>query len=191
MSIAEPRRLGLRSRARGASLIELLIAIVVVGLAVTGVLSVTTLTVGHSADTLARKQALAIGETLLEEIAARPFTWCDPDDSKATGATGVADCAAQPENLGPETGETRYANPFFDNVNDYRGFAMNAGIVGLDGAAVPGLGDYSASVNVSQAGESFGLAASEALRIDVSVSGRGETVGLSAYRFRHSPNVGG
>ena len=39
---------------------------------------------------------------------------------------GRGACAATVESIGPE-GETRYANPRFDNVNDYQGFCMGPG----------------------------------------------------------------
>ena len=53
---------------RGVSLIELIMFIIIISIAVTGVLLVMNRVSGHSADTLIRKQALAIAESLLEEI---------------------------------------------------------------------------------------------------------------------------
>ena len=55
-------------RQRGFTLIELIIFIVVVGVGVAGILSVYTTSIKNSADPLVRKQALAIAESLLEEI---------------------------------------------------------------------------------------------------------------------------
>lgn len=175
----------------GISLIELIIFILVVGIAVSGVLSVMSTSVAHSADPLVRKQALAVAESLLEEIESQPFTWCDPQDANLTTATSAAGCAAAAEAMGPETGETRYADPFFDNVNDYAGFTMNGGIVTAEGTGIPQLAAYSAQVDVTQAGTAFGLAPDAALQIDVTVNGGGESIRLTGYRFRHSPNAGG
>jgi len=59
---------------RGFSLIELLVFIVVVGIAVSGVLSVYSLNARSSADPMVQKQALAIAESLLEEVLAKPYT---------------------------------------------------------------------------------------------------------------------
>jgi len=177
-------------RSNGLTLIELIVFILVVGIAVTGVLSVMTQTTAHSADPVVRKQIVAIAESLLEEISAQPFTWCDPDDANLTSAVGAAGCATLAEALGPETGETRYGPAFFDNINDYNGFTMT-GITGLDGVAIAGLADYAASVSIAPDGGSFGVPADAALKIAVTVSGRGESFTLTGYRFRHSPNAGG
>jgi MSHA pilin protein MshD len=189
----------------GISLIELVIFIVVVSVGVAGILSVMNVTVMHSADPIVQKQASAIAESLLEEVELQPFTWCDPNDGNATTATSVAGCATTAEGMGPEAafvnqpnGESRYqdingGDSPFDNVNDYHGFAM-AGIRGIDASAtvLPGLGAYSASVAIAQAGGVFGLAADDVLRIDVRVTGPGGTdITLTGYRFRYAPNAAG
>ena len=177
--------------ARGLSLIELLVFIVVVGIAVTGVLSVYSLNARSSADPMVRKQALAIAESLLEEVLAKPYTYCDPDDANAETASSTAGCATMAETaMAPEAGETRYSNLTpYDNVNDYNGFSM-AGIVDLNGNAVPELGGYSASIRVQQpAGAFYGIPAGEILLVTVTVNGPGNhSVALSGYRTRYAPN---
>ncbi len=175
---------------RGLSLIELLVFIVVVGIAVTGVLSVYSLNARSSADPMVRKQAAAIAESLLDEVLAKPYTYCDPDDANAETATSPAGCATTAEAMGWETGETRYSNVTpFDNVNDYDDFAMT-GIVDLNGNAVPELGGYSASIRVQQpAGAFYGIPAGEILLVTVTVNGPGNhSVALSGYRTRYAPN---
>lgn len=174
---------------RGLSLIELLVFIVVVGGAVAGVLAVVSLTTRASVDPMVQKQALAIAESLLEEVQGKPFTYCDPDDANAETAASAAACATTPEASGPEAGETRYSNLTpFDNVNDYHGFAM-AGISDLGGAAVAGLGGYSAAIQVQPAGAFNGIPAGETLLVTVTVTGPGNhNVSLSGYRTRHAPN---
>lgn len=183
------------NKARGVSLIELLVFIVVVGIAVTGVLALYGLNVRTSGDPMVRKQALAIAESLLEEVLAKPFTYCDPDDANVetaeSAAVGPLGCAATPEGTGPEDAtELRYANLTpFDNVNDYNGFAM-AGITDLTGNTVTGLDAYSARVAVQSAGAFNGIPAGETLLVTVTVSGPGnQTVSLSGYRTRHAPNL--
>jgi Tfp pilus assembly protein PilV len=112
-----------RHRQHGLTLIELIVFIVIVSVALAGVLSVLNLTARSSADPMIRKQMLAIAEGLMDEVAAQPFTWCDPDDPAAATAINAAACATQEVTApgAPEAGETRggrcYA--FFDNVNDY------------------------------------------------------------------------
>lgn len=178
---------------RGVSLVELIVFIVIVGVAVAGVLAVFNVAVRGSADPLIRKQLVAVAEGLLEEVMLQPFTYCDPDDANvlfADAATvGAANCAALAEGMGPEAGETRYSvvTPF-DNVNDYADFAMNP-IRDLQNLPVPALAQYSATVAVNAAGAAFGLANDDALEVVVTVAGNGETFALRGLRFRHSPNV--
>ncbi len=175
---------------RGLSLIELLVFIVVVGIAVTGVLSVYSLTARSSADPVVQKQALAIAESLLEEVLTKPYTHCDPDDANAETASSPAGCAVAAETaMGPEAGETRYSNLTpFDNVNDYNGFSM-AGIDDLSNTAVAGLAGYSAAVQVRPAGAFNGIPAGETLLVTVTVTAPGnQGVTLSGYRTRYAPN---
>lgn len=182
---------------RGLSLIELLVFIVVVGIAVTGVLSVYSLNARSSADPMVRKQAVAIAESLLEEVLAKPYTYCDPDDANVESASSPAGCATMPEDImGPETApdETRYDNLTpFDNVNDYNGFTMD-GIVDLSGNAVDGLAGYTAAVQVQPVANFNGIVPvvpgdNETLLVTVTVTGPGNhTVSLSGYRTRYAPN---
>ncbi len=175
---------------RGLSLIELLVFIVVVGVAVAGVLSVYSLTARASADPMVDKQTRVIAESLLQEVLAQPYTFCDPDDANAGTATSPAGCASTPEAMGPEPGETRYSNITpFDNANDYDGFSMT-GIAGIAGTAVGGLGGYTASVRVQDAGAFNGIPAGETLLVTVTVTGPGNhRISLSGYRTRHAPNT--
>jgi len=177
-------------RARGMSLIELVVFIVVLAIGVTGVAILFDQMTRSSIDPVVRKQALAIANSLMEEVELEPFTYCDPDDPAVRSAGSAAACAT-PEAIGPEAGETRYADPRFDNVNDYNGFSMSGGIRDITNTAVPGLGGYSASVSVQPlaAGELPGIPATEGLRITVSVSGPANVnVVLQGYRLRYAPN---
>ena len=184
-----------RARARrqaGVSLVELLMFIVIVSVALVGILSVMNVTSQSSADPMRRKQALAIAESLLEEIELQPFTFCDPDDANARSAqvaqVAANGCASTVQGLGPTPGETRYADPRFDNVGDYHGFSM-AGIRDLQNIALAGLDGYTASVNIVADGALFALAPGEALRIDVRVVSGPTDITMSGYRFRYAPRV--
>lgn len=173
---------------RGLSLIELIVFIVIVSVALAGVLSVLNLTTSRSADPMIRKQMLAIAEGLMDEVAAHPFTWCDPDDPAAATATSAAACAT-PEALGAEGGESRgSAVTPFDNVNDYNGLA---GITtGITGTAIPP--GYTAAISVAQNALGPGAAAVPAaasLLITVTVSFGGENLIVEGYRTRYAPNV--
>lgn len=66
------------TRHNGFTLIELVIAIVVVGIGVAGILLAFTQAVSRSADPMIQHQAIAIAESYLEEVLLRPFD--DPGD---------------------------------------------------------------------------------------------------------------
>ena len=176
------------TRQRGISFVELVMFILIVGVAVAGVLLTLTTTARASADPVLQKQALAIAESLLDEIALRPVTRCDPDGPDPDGPTGPAPCAIA-EGLGPEGGETRYsaATPF-DNVNDYAGFSMSP-IRDAENNAVAGLTNYTAAVTV--ANSAFGgVPAGDALLVTVRVTGPGNNpdISVSTIRTRYAPD---
>jgi len=83
---------------RGFTLIEVIIFIVVVGAGLAGILSVSTNVVKSSADPMVRKQAMALADSILEEILQKEFQ--DPD-----GLPNVV-----------ESGRDTY-----DDVDDYNG----------------------------------------------------------------------
>jgi MSHA pilin protein MshD len=192
-----------RQRQTGISFIELVMFIVIVSVGVAGVLSVMTTTTRHSADPLVQKQALAIAESLLEEIELQPFTICDPTDAKVVDplVTTAAGCTTA-EGLGPETGESRYSTSRpFNNVNDYgattsgtENLLMPAGIVDINNTPITALAGYSAGVTITQqaiaaVGAAPAVAANASLRIDVRVKGPGGTdITLTGYRLRYAPN---
>ncbi|MDO8931684.1 MAG: type II secretion system protein [Rhodocyclaceae bacterium] len=181
-------------RQRGLTLVELIVFIVIVGVALAGVLTVLNHTTRHSADPMIRKQALAIAEAILEEVMLQPFTWCDPDDPAAATATAHAACATPENIMAPESDEPTTANGHlrstgvkpWDNVNDYNGLTTTTNIAG-GGSAL-----YTARVDVKGAilnGVGDGTSASAALLIIVDVLAPGETIRVQGYRTRHSPNL--
>ncbi len=111
-----------RRRARGLSLIELALFIVVVGAGSAGVLSVLNLTVTHSADPFPVKQALSVAEALLEEILSKSYAPLPGTGSRAA----------------------------FDDVGDYSGFSTT-GVKAIDGTPLAGLADYRVDVAVAAA----------------------------------------
>jgi MSHA pilin protein MshD len=209
MSISDSGRRGVRLAGQcGVTLIELVMFIIIVGIAVAGILLVYTNTVRYSADPVIRKQMVAIGEAMLEETRLMPFTYCDPNDANAATAgaalVGAGNCATTVESIGPEAGETRYtAAAPFDNVNDYAGFdtatATPMGIADLSGAVIGGLAGYQAQVSASAQplGPGGGLIAAvdgngapQVLLITVTVTASGaDSVSLSGYRTRYAPNA--
>jgi MSHA pilin protein MshD len=195
-----------RATQRGLSLVELVMFIAIVGIAIAGVLVVYNQAIRGSADPLVRKQAIAIAESLLGEVLMQPLSWCDPQDAAndpnsppASGAACTGGVGSSQDKNGGTLGpvpatESRFsASDPFDNVADYNGYTMSSGIYSLDNGTTPitGLDAYSATVTVSREGTVFGLANGAVLRVDVLVSGKGETITITGYRFRHSPNATG
>ena len=153
-----------RLRQAGATLVELVVSIVIVGVAASGVLLVFHQTVRHSADPMVLHQAVAIGEAYMEEILPKQFS--DPN---------------QPESGGPEAGETR---PTYDDVNDYDGIS-DAGALDQDNNPIVGLGAYTISVTVGNQALPP-IPAAQSLRVDVQVTGPNEVnVTLSGYRTNY------
>ena len=111
------------SHQTGATLIELIITIVIISIALTGILSIVNLTTSHSADPMVQQQSIAIAESYLEEILLLPII--DPDGSNA--------------------GETRAT---FDNMDDYNGL-IDSGARNQAGSAISGLDIYNVSVTVN------------------------------------------
>jgi MSHA pilin protein MshD len=179
----------------GISLIELIIFIVIIGIGIAGILSVMNVTTSHSADPMLRKQALAIAESLLEEIELQPYTFCDPNDPNAAGASnadatpGNCSSTAQVETVPKTVSNSRYGPSYFNNVSDYYGFSMNP-ILDISGGGVTGLGAYTATVNITLEGTTFSLPTPEAaMRIDVVVTYGTDNVTLTGYRFRYAPTA--
>ncbi|WP_036303067.1 type IV pilus modification PilV family protein [Methylotenera sp. L2L1] len=190
----------------GVTLVELVVFIVIMGVALAGVLKVLEITSRNSADPLVRKQALSIAESLLLEIQQQSFTFCDPEDANASTAANHASCATQSQDTNPAgagaiTGpfpntESRYSNTDpYDNVADYGGFTMpNAQCAGIcnpgNNTPLAGLNAYAATVTITRAGGVLGLNNDAALRITVSVTGPANTVvTLTGYRVRYAPNI--
>lgn len=187
-------------RAGGASLVELVVFIVVVGVGVAGVLSALNAAARGSPDPMLQKQALAIAESLLEEVQLQAFTYCDPDDPQALTATsnavGPTGCSAAGtvEGIGAEGAENRYGagGAYFDNVSDYSGYdsAGEGGLRDISNTLV-GLPGYRATIAVAAADlGAISAASGEALLITVTVTGPGNTlVVLQGFRTRHAPNA--
>ena len=143
----------------GVTLVELIVAMVVISVALTGVMMVINYTTLHSADPVLRHQSIAIAEAYMEEITLKNFT--DPD--------GV--------------GEANRA--LFDDVSDYNGL-VDVGAVDQNGTAIAGLGNY--TVNVIVAPQAYGPAGAtvNGLRIDVTVTDpAGENLTLTGFRANY------
>lgn len=151
--------------ARGFTLVEIIILIVVVSVALVGLLLVFQTTVRSSADPQVQKQALAIAEALLDEIL---LTSYDPL---------------------PGTGSR--AN--FDDVDDYAGYSTAGGMRDIEGNLVAGLADYNVFPSVvvtvlplNDVGATLTPVA-ETKRVTVTVTGPANVaISLEGYRLRYA-----
>lgn len=204
------RRAALRSRrgCSGFTLIDVLVLIVLVGLVAGSLTVLFSRLAAQSAESMRARQALAVGRALLDEVRMMPFSFCDPQDSRARlaqrGIVGGTGCTSTLDAMGPEAGESRYnAGNRFDGITDYQGFAMpGVGCTGLcdiagnlvnpAGSALAGC---SARVQLAPATlpgitslDADGRA--QVLRIDVTVACLGGVpITLQALRVRHAPRA--
>ena len=158
-------------RAHGFSLVEAVVFIVIVSTALVGVLSVMNATTQRSADPLVRKQAIAVAESMLEEVSLHDFA--------VTGAP-VAPTQANRQS--------------FDDIADYDGFAPPGGIYPIDSVTpIAGLTGYSVAVSVvsadlGPAASLIPIASNQAKLITVTVNGPdGVNVVLAGYRTAYGP----
>lgn len=167
------RRPGAARRSRGLTLIELVVAITLIGVVGGALVASFGWLSGRSVDPLTQRQALAVAESMLAEVMAQGVALSDPDG----GADGT----------GPEAGESRTdTGTPFDHVNDYEGFDQT-GVTALDGSAVPGLTAYRVRVSVSPQAVG-GLAADQGWWVEVTVDDpAGRAVVLAAWRAVLSP----
>jgi len=180
----------------GISLIELIMFIVIVSVALAGILLVMNTVTRGSADPLVHKQALAIAESLLEEVELMPFTYCDPDDGAAASAVSAADCGTVApvvgaENLGVENDVSRYdATLPFDNVSDYNTFSMAAGSIMDITNSNTGLNGYTLNPIEITSTTLPSVAANDALLIKITVTGPdGLPVVVEGIRTRYAPRA--
>lgn len=195
-------------RARGFTLIDVLVLIVLIGTLAGSLTTLFSKLAAQSAQTLRAQQALDLALSLLEEVRTMPMTYCDPQDARATLATGAfvggTGCASTVEGIGPEPGEQRAGAPAvrFDNVSDYNNLVMPgpqcaAGICDPSGTVVNPAGSPLAgcSARIATTPQAMpGIAALDAngrpqgLRIVVTITcpGIADTM-VEGVRLRHSP----
>ncbi len=137
----------------GLTLIELIIAMVVISVALVGVLSVINYTTRHSADPVLRHQAIAIAEAYMEEITLKNYS-----DPGGPSESGRAD---------------------FDDVMDYTNLT-DTGARNHNNDLILGLEGYDITVTVEDVADWNGV---EAKKITVTVtSPANEDISLTGYR---------
>jgi MSHA pilin protein MshD len=134
-------------KSRGFTLIEMIIAIVVLASAVSGIMFAYVQNVSKSADPMIDQQAISIAQAYLEEILLKPYS--DPDG----GETGSCEEASRVQ---------------YDDVADYDCVNDTAGALDQFGNSLAGLGAYNVAVSVTAT--NIGAPAVAARRIDVTVT---------------------
>jgi MSHA pilin protein MshD len=153
----------------GFTLVEMIIAIVIIGVGLAGVLTAFDINVRSSADPLIRKQMLSVAEEMLEEIQLKPFAVNGTAPSNAQVACGAA-------------GSVRTA---FDDVRDYAGYATT-GICDIDGTAIAGLEDYDLAIATNDTATltdgTTAVAGGSTIRVEVTVTHGTETLTHVGWR---------
>lgn len=137
-------------RGRGFTLIEALLAIVVLAFGLVGILAAFKTVGKSSADPLVHKQMGAIAQEFLEEIRLKPYA--------------VAANAA-PSGCARDT---------YNDTLDYHGYSAT-GICALDGTAIAALTRYSVSISVVS-GTLSGIAAARKITITVTTGNQSLTL---------------
>lgn len=140
---------------RGFTLVEMLVAIVVISVGLMGVLLAFSTVVRGSADPVVHQQMLAIAEEIIEEVQSKAFA------------------------SAPNAAPAGCARDSFNDVGDYHGYATSGQICTVDGTAVPALAGYSVTVSVATA-TLDGVTA--ARRIAVTVSRGSQSLVLAGWR---------
>ena len=149
------------------TLIEIIVTIVVIGIASTALLSVFGNLARSSADPALRQQATTIAEAYLEEILLRSFD--DPQGLE----NGLG-------NLEGESGRSEY-----DDVQDYSNLPAGPAADQF-GNPVPALAAYTVTVTVTNTALEAAVPVADTLRVDVRVNHPAVgDIELSGFRTRY------
>jgi MSHA pilin protein MshD len=105
---------------RGVTLVELIVAMVIISVAVAGMIAAFTRSDRASVDPLIHKQLASVAESMMEEILLKPY------DPNPTAAAARAD---------------------FNDIMDFDGLAMT-GVTDVNGNPIAGLENYAVAVRI-------------------------------------------
>lgn len=147
------------ARQSGVTLIEVVVAIVIVAMAATAILGAMASITMRGAETMVRQQAVAVAEAYLEEILLQPVAF--------------------PGGVVPTTRAT------FNDEDQYNGLS-DVGAHDQFGNAIAFLSGYNVSVAVTQTTALTGIAAAQARQINVTVTDpNGVAVRVTGYRANY------
>jgi MSHA pilin protein MshD len=144
---------------RGFTIIEMIVAIVVIGVGVAGLMSAFSASSRGSADPTVRIQLQAIADQLMEEVLLKPYTAGTP-----TTVTGCERSA-------------------FDELSDYNGYTTTSKVCNVDGTAISALSGYSVKITVVT-GTLATVAAAK--KITITVSRGNESFVLVSWRTAYA-----
>lgn len=172
---------------RGFSLVEIVIFIVIVGVAISAMVSIFSTNVVHSHEPLLRQKAVTLANFYMDEILRKKWNEASPAGGGCVN-TGSGSCPAGPAAIAIGTDGDGRAD--FDDIDDYNGLANNPP-QDQNGVALTDFNGYSVSVAVTTGpawdpltNAARDVNANDALRIqvNVAVAATNETITLIAYR---------
>ena len=173
---------------RGFTLIELLFFIVVVSAGLAGILSVMNTTVQFSAEPMARKQAMVLAESILEEIVQKDYAdtdLLDLDPDLETKAQHVKDRNRAKATLDDVD------DYYYDDVYDHDKEDYDEMIESILTDGLYSLSDYVVTIDVQSSSWSVDSSQPQPIlpvpvkKITVTVTGGGQTISLSGYRAEY------
>lgn len=152
------------AKAAGFSLLELLLALVVLALALSLITVLGYRASQQGADPLLQIKAAELAQAYLDEIQARGF-----DEQSPPGNLLPCDRSGRPActsaaSFGADSGETRAS---FDDVDDYHG--LNEAPTQPEGTALAGYTGFRVQIQVSYAGTDLGLSLRSLKRVQLQV----------------------
>lgn len=156
----------------GATLVELVMAVVIISIAVAGVVGAFATIAGRSSDPLNETRAVELAQLYLDEILAKKYDEETPEGG-VPPYTGACD-------IGAEVGEDR---DVFNDVDDYHGLEESpATLLGSNA----GYNQFKVVVAITCAGADLTLNPGEAKRVDVTVTmPGGQNFLFTAYRVNY------
>lgn len=170
------------STQRGFTLIELVMFIIIVGIALAAIGLQIQTSVQSSADPLLREKGIALANFYMDEILRKKWNENTPTGGGCVQAGGIA-CAggAAATAIGAEAGETR-AN--YDDIDDYNDLPVAAAPSDQTGAALADFDGFTVTVEVNGGVTLHGsVSVADTREIIVTVTTPlADTLSLRAYR---------
>lgn len=160
-----------KHKQQGFSLIELVITIVVLGIALTALSSSLFNAVGKNADPLWQSKATQLSQAYLDEILAMKYQDNSPIQGGSVGSCSIG---------GTEAGETDRS--LFDDVDDYHGLTETASFLDQTSGLASTYSGYNISIQVTCV-DAQGNTSNNSKLIELTVtSPTNESLIFSAYR---------